>query len=160
MSKDWFYCKNAPLVKIRLTQNQFSELITSLNIGEGVPCTIEKIGDRFMEGLPLIENRKDYVSRVFKERMVTFSKKLKLMQERAKNLISKKTLSKDDQYELRSSIEWLTTEVETNIPFFADCFQENMDKVVVEAKMEIDAATTNKIFIAGIESLKSNKLIE
>src|SRR5690348_7418858 len=42
LSRDWFYTEGAPLIKVRLSQNQFAELITSLNMGSGVPCTVGK----------------------------------------------------------------------------------------------------------------------
>lgn len=39
LNKDWFYAKGR-IVEIEMSQSQFADAITSLNIGEGVPCTI------------------------------------------------------------------------------------------------------------------------
>lgn len=159
LSKDWFHAGKR-LVKVRMSANQFSELITSLNRGDGVPCTIEQVGEKFYEKLPAVENRKEFTSRVFKERMVEFAKTLSEKKQKAKLLIAKKNLSKSDQEELNKTLEWIMTETTQNIPYFNDCFQENMDKVVVEAKMEIEASINNKIYSAGLQHLKDSQNIQ
>lgn len=42
--KPWASSKRADeVVKLRMTSTQFAELITTLNIGMGVPCTIERV---------------------------------------------------------------------------------------------------------------------
>ena len=159
LSKDWFYDSNK-LVKVRMTANQFSELITSLNRGSGIPCTIEQIGEKFYENLPNIENRKEFTSRVFRERMVEFSKTLSEKKQKAASLIAKKNLNKADQEELSGTLDWITRELTSNIPFFNDCFQESMDKVVLEAKMEIESSIQSKIYNLGLDSLEKENLLK
>lgn len=141
----------------RLTAIQFSELITSFNIGSGVPCTITQIGDQQVEKLPPLENRKTFVHRQFKNRMKQFADTLKEKSNRAKELTAKKTLSKADQEELANTIRWLTQEVAENIPYFAECFQETTDKVVVEAKAEVENAILHKINTLGLNALHEQK---
>jgi hypothetical protein len=51
-------------------------------------------------------------------------------------------------------------EIEKNIPFFATCFQETMDKVVHEAKLEVENAIQHKISALGLNALhEQNKLL-
>jgi hypothetical protein len=45
------------ILRIRLTSGQFSELITSMNNGSGVPCTIERIGNKKVDKLPIQESQ-------------------------------------------------------------------------------------------------------
>lgn len=47
----------------------------------------------------------------------------------------------------------IISEVKSNIPFFAKCFQEVMDKVVLDAKTEIDNALIHAVVSAGIKVL-------
>src|SRR4030042_22678 len=157
LDKDWYHNKNR-LVKVRMTSGQFSEMITSLNY-EGTPCTIEWLQGK-IEDLPPVENRKEFVHRKFQDRMEKFAKSIRNRQLQAKELIKKKTLSKDDMLSLQHHIEWLTTEVENNIPFFAKCFQETMYEVVFEAKLEIESAIQHKITILGLESLEQLKTLK
>lgn len=149
------------LVKVRMTTNQFSEAITSLNIGNGVPCTIEFIANNTVDKFPNVESRKEFIHRKFSDRMNNFAKTLKEKQLRVKELSAKKTLSKEDQKELNWTVDWLTQEVAQNIPFFMECFQETMDEVVLEAKSEVENAIQHKITTLGLEALhQKNKLLK
>ncbi|MGE5052053.1 MAG: hypothetical protein ACM3KI_11165 [Bacillota bacterium] len=161
LSQDWYYTHGLPHISIRMSSGQFAELITSLNNGSGVPCTIESIGSKQMQPLPLQESRKEFVHRKFEERMKMFAETIRNEQIKAKELIKKKTLSKEDMRSLQHHIEWLTGEVERNIPFFAKCFQETMDEIVYEAKTEVENAIQHKINMLGLNELhKQNKLLE
>jgi hypothetical protein len=160
LSKEWFYTRGKMLARIRMTSGQFSELITSLNQGSGVPCTVEVIDGKVKEKLPKIMNRKEFVHNKFKERMTDFAKSIAEKQLKAKELVKKKTLSKQDIQDLTRHIDWLTQEVKSNIPYFAECFQEIMDEVVLEAKKEVENAIQHKINVLGLTELhKQNNLI-
>lgn len=155
------YYSNKILFKARLTSNQFSELITSLNIGSGVPCTIEYNNSVKTEELPNLENRKTFIHRKFKDRLKTFSNNIAIQKEKSKNIINKKTLSKEDQANLLNYLDIITQEINSNIPYFAECFQEVMDEMVLEAKTEIESSILHKITTVGLEKLfnDQNKLL-
>lgn len=154
LSKEWFHATGKILAKVRMSSGQFAELITSLNQGTGVPCTVEVI-------VPVQESRKEFVHKKFKARMVDFAKKIHEKQNKATEIVKKKTLSKDDVTELTHHIEWLSTEIASNIPFFAECFQETMDAVVFEAKTEVENAIQHKISVLGLNELhKQNNLLK
>jgi len=145
----------SPILIARMSCIQFSELITSLNMGEGVPCTLEVVDGKQIEKLDKIESRKEFVHNKFKERMTEFSKSIKNSQKEAIEIVTKKTLSKDDVMKLKNNLDFLTTEITNNIPFFMECFQETMDEVVLESKMEIENAIMHKINTLGLTALKN-----
>lgn len=145
------------VLKLRMTAGQFSELITSLNNGSGVPCTLEYIEGVKVEPLPQQESRKEFVHRKFEERMKQYGDAIRDRQQKSKELVKKKTLSKADMHELQMHLEWLTGEVERNIPFFAKCFQETMDEVVFEAKTEVENAIQHKINVLGLTELHNQQ---
>lgn len=159
LSNEWFYNEKM-VTRLRMSSNQFAELITSMNNGSGVPCTLEVYDGKNAEDLPEIENRKEFVHRKFEERMMGFAKDLKSDQAEAKKLIAKKTLSKQDQQDLQRIIDRVIMETSSNIPFFGKCFQENMDEVVQEAKSEIENAIQHKVTTLGLAALhEQNKLL-
>ena len=159
LSQDWYYNKKQVL-RLRMSSGQFSELITNMNSGSGIPCTLEYIQGKAVAELPTQESRKEFVHRKFEDRMKEFSTSIREQQNRAKELVKKKTLSKQDIQDLTHHLEWLTTEVEKNIPFFAKCFQETMDEVVLEAKTEVENAIQHKINVLGLDVLhEQNKLL-
>lgn len=160
LTQDRYYNTGPILLRVRMSSGQFAELITSMNMGEGIPCTIERLNGLKVQDLPKQESRKEFVHRKFEDRMVEFAKTLKEDSLRAKSLIKKKTLSKDDQHDLDFLITKLTQEVASNIPFFGRCFQENMDVVVHEAKLEVENAIQHKINVLGLNELhKNNQLL-
>lgn len=160
LSKEWYFAHSLPLIEVRMTSSQFAEAITSMNNGGGVPCTIEMVNQKGVERLPNQESRKEFVHRKFQERMKEFASKIRANQKAAKDIVKKKTLSKQDMYNLTHQLDWLTSEVEKNIPFFMECFQETMDEVVTEAKAEVENAIQHKITTLGLAELqKQNNLL-
>lgn len=157
LTQDRYYAHGIPLIKVRMSSGQFSEMITSMNMGSGVPCTIERLQGKKVEDLPMQESRKEFVHRKFEDRMKMFADTIRERQQKAKELVKKKTLSKQDVHELSHHLEWLTGEVERNIPFFAKCFQETMDEVVFEAKTEVENAIQHKINVLGLTELNNQK---
>lgn len=159
LSRDW-YNTDKILVRLRLSSVQFAELITSMNYGSGVPCTLEYVQGR-VEPLPTAESKKDFTHRKFKERMQMFTNTIKTKRNEAQELVKKKTLSKQDIHDLTRLLDWLTIEIDQNIPFFMECFQETMDEVIVEAKTEVESAILHKVQILGLESLhEQQKLLK
>jgi len=45
LNRDWFH-KKKHLIEVEMSQTQFAEMITSLNVGDGVPCTIRYLPDK------------------------------------------------------------------------------------------------------------------
>lgn len=156
LTQDWYF-QNEQLIRVRMSSGQFSELITSMNNGSGVPCTIERLKGEKIPDLPKQESRKDFVHRKFEDRMREFTNSIRENQSKAKDIVKKKTLSKQDIHDLTHQLEWLTVEVERNIPFFAKCFQETMDEVVHEAKLEVENAIQHKINTLGLAELHNQQ---
>lgn len=159
LTQEWYF-PNQQVMRLRMSAGQFSELITSMNYGSGVPCTFERLNGKKVEEYPIDETRKEFVHRAFKDRMKEFSNTLISNKEKAREIISKKTLNKSDIETLSDMLGKIFQEVEMNIPYFTECFQETMDKVVEEAKIEVENAILHKVTIAGLEKLhEQNNLL-
>lgn len=153
------------ILTVKMSPVQFSELITSMNYARGVPCTITSFNGKKVEQAKNIENRKTVSARLFNDKMSKFAASINKNMTTAEKLIAKKNLSKKDQEELRMMLYGIQTELTSNIPFFRQMFQEEMDKIVVDAKAEIDAAMQHAVTKAGIKALglqfnSDNKAIE
>jgi hypothetical protein len=159
LTSEWYRSYGVPLIRIRMSSGQFAELITSMNMGRGIPCTIERLMGKKVDEFPEIESRKELVHRKFEERMKQFADTIRENKIKAKEIVKKKTLSKDDVRELSFQLDFLTQEIEQNIPFFAECFQETMDKVVLEAKKEVENAIQHKINVLGLSRITKPKQI-
>lgn len=159
LTQEWYFPQQQ-IMRLRMSAGQFSELITSMNYGSAVPCTFERINGKKVEDIPTDESRKEFVHRAFRDRMRKFSEKLNSEKEKAREIINKKSINKSDAKILNDMLSDIFIEVEMNIPYFTECFQETMDKVVNEAKIEVENAILHKVTIAGLEKLhEENNLL-
>jgi hypothetical protein len=159
LTQEWYFPQQK-IMRLRMSAGQFSELITSMNYGSGVPCTFERLNGKVVEEYTNEEPRKEFVHRVFREKMQKFSETLNEKKVKAKEIIQKKNFNKSDVETLSNMLSSIFMEVEMNIPYFTECFQETMDKVVSEAKIEVENAILHKITLAGLEKLhEENNLL-
>mgnify|MGYP000006484115 CR=1 FL=1 len=152
LTNDWFH-QGKTLFRVKMSPNQFAELMTNLNTSPGVPVTIEEVCGERIEQCSDMESKKDYTHRMFRQRMANWIADINKRSKEAERIINKKTLTKDDQRDLKLFYDSIISEVKSNIPFFAKCFQEVMDKVVLDAKTEIDNALMHAVISAGAKVL-------
>lgn len=165
LHEDRFYARGGmPIVEIEMSQTQFADMITTMNIGDGSPVTIRSVHGKRMANCPH-ENKRMQHSKEFKERMAQFGNSLTQTKTDIYSMIEKR-LPKKDQQELKNMLDGLIQEIRNNIPFFENQFSEQIDKTVTEAKGEVEAFITNKIMSTGLNALQmeqgggTNKIIE
>lgn len=161
LSMQYFYpTKN--IVKVKMSQSQFAELLTTMNCGTGIPVTIEEKEGKIVnqQSPDNYETMLDYQRKVYNQRIADLKKYILKSKKEANDLISKKTLSKQDQSNLSWIIEKLLQEVDSNIPFFIKVFKEDTDNIVSQAKSEIDAHVQRIVTETGIKQLYNNTKIK
>lgn len=144
------------LIEIEMSGSQYAELISSFNIGDGIPCTIRQF-DKHSYPDPPYENPIDIFQREFSAKINNIGKECKSMTEDAfKMLKDKPTINKSDREFILNSINMLVQQINSNIPFISQEFNESMEKTVSQAKMEIETFVTNRITALGIDAAKQN----
>jgi hypothetical protein len=147
-----FYHGKGVILSVRFSPTQFAELITTLNCGQGVPCTLEYVNGERMPEAPS-RNRRAEVQSEFSERMDTLTKRCEQLALKILELESSPRVNKGDLKELRKMVDAAVCELRANVPFAHECFNEACDKTVAEAKGEVDAALTGMINRLGGEKL-------
>ena len=74
-------------------------------------------------------------------------------------LKNKATIGKGDREIIIAGIQRLINHFTDNVPFVQKQFQEGMEKVVLEAKSDIEAFVENKIRTAGLEAIANSNNI-
>lgn len=144
LGRDWYHGKRR-LFEVEMSYSQFAELISSMNQGDGIPVTLKEVMGERKESCPFENKRMEFVNE--------FTEKVKEVQVVCDNLINdtkklfdtKKPLNKTEKEQILGALEKIKREVNANIPFIADSFNEQMDKTVMEAKGEVEAFMQNKI---------------
>jgi len=163
LSRDWFgkdYDMNdgRDYIEVDLSPAQYAELLTTMNVGSGIPCSIRSIDGRGIAECPdelfEVEQIREGFSDTTKEladRMKTFASKMKETFEK------KTTITLKDKEDLRVLYGLVVQQVESNMPFVINQFHTAAGKIITQAKSEVDAWVTSAIHAAGIKAISEGK---
>lgn len=142
------------ILEVIMSAGQFAELITTMNIGSGVPCTIQYMNGKRVPGPSKdAELEVEKVRKGFKKDMQRVAERLKEGRMELESLLEKKTLTKDDKKRILGIISGAESHIEDTAPFMMEMFEEASEKVVKHAKAEIDAFVTHNVIAEGLRSI-------
>lgn len=139
LNMDRYFPETKPYIEIEMSQSQFAQAITSLNMGAGVPVTLRRLNDQYIEPCPFVDKREQFNDE-FRNDMNELSKKLTEATKDVEELIeNKRTFTKADKEKILSALRAISNQVASNYPYMYSMFNEQMDKTVTEAKAEIES---------------------
>jgi len=154
LHRDWYFGKTK-LVEVIMSDTQFAEAITSMNMGSGTPVTISQVAGERMSACPEIHRRQE-IEKEFRRTCKSVSDKTKEAVTEAKKILSGSgNLKKEDRQKLSDLLYHIQMEMEHNLPFISKSFEEQLDKTIMEAKGECEAFLTNTVHKLGIEALQN-----
>lgn len=128
--------RNEEVVKFRMTSTQFAELITTLNLGMGVPCTIERVcGNDIPQYEDDLQSSVNYEAEKLERMLKSYKAEFIKASEKIEALMA--SLPKTKKTEIINIINRLSTHVCANTPFHLRCFEEAVEKTISSAKSEI-----------------------
>lgn len=154
---DWIFDEGDALIEIEMSPVQFAELLTST--GPGTPCTILRVAG---EQMPPVEykNKKEEARDEFKAQVVEITKCMKDMDEALDELKSAKTIKKSDIERISNLFGKVRQDIASNMPFAAECFDEQMERSILEAKGEIEAYMLHKALRMAQEGMNLVKQLD
>lgn len=146
---------NNNYIEVDLSFSQFAELITSMNIGDGVPCTINRLkGEKFDD--PWIEdNRLELDKDIEKETNSTIESIKEMI-----DLIENEKLTKTVKTKLIQQCHKIIKTLNDKLPFIAEMYAEHLDKLEQKSKTEIAAYCDLAVRHVGLNTLKFPQLPE
>ncbi|MFI5298209.1 MAG: hypothetical protein ACHREM_08940 [Polyangiales bacterium] len=149
---------NEPIIEIVLSPAQYADMVSMMNVGNGVPCTIRSIGHELLEKPPPdesteIQEARDGVQLSLESRLAS----LRALREQLEVPLSKKALSGADRESIRSILDRAITEFASNVPFAVDQFHRAADRVTTAAKAEIDAFASHHIMQRGLDAIAEER---
>lgn len=144
-----------PIVEVALTPAQFVEMITTMNGGEGIPCTIEHVDGVRMDRTPDDAGSELRVmSDLFKERLATVVKELDAHDQGLAELLEKKTFTKEDKKQIRSAVNTAARFLNDSAPFVIKVFGEHVEKAAAKGKLEVEAFIATALHKVGIKAIR------
>lgn len=160
LGHDRFYgSMRGDLIEVDLSPAQFAELLTTMNVGMGVPCTLRYLDGKQMEKPPTVEMETEKVQTSFEKDTKKLVHSLEQKQHQIDEILEKKALSKDDRAKIRSLLDTAIREVGSNMPFMLERFSEATEKVTTHAKAEVDAFITHNVILEGIRAIQERNQV-
>jgi hypothetical protein len=157
LSDDWYHAKNKPLIEVLLSPLQFAELLTTMNIGFGIPGTMVRHGDQFFE-LPEYPSTAEQFKDEVQDDLKVVVDKILQAGKVIENLIDDpKPIGKQVRKELKELVASYRKLIEDHLPFVLTQFGRHMARTVTEAKANVDAFVENTIVKTGIAELKKRQ---
>jgi hypothetical protein len=146
---------NETLVEVDLSHVQFAELITTMNQGTGVPCTIRKLpGDWDIPEIAHHETEQKRVSVDFDARLNELVEKARTGMSEIEAVLAKPSIGKADRESIRNHFYKWVRMIEDSAPFVLNQFQESIEKTTAAAKAEVDGFLTSVIASTGLAALR------
>ena len=153
LNRTW-YGEEEELIEVILSPNQFSELLTTMNCGVGVPCTIQHVAGKRAEAPPLEPNELDRVKTEFAGKCKELDSKMNDFGQEIVKILEKKSINKGDRNQIINHLKMLHREVGANFPYVLECFQESAEEITQEAKSVVDSFVGTAIHNAGIKAIE------
>lgn len=148
LSTDWPH-GGKELVEVDLSESQWAEFVSAMNIGFGSQCTIRHVEHEFRPGLPRPARRSQQFA---KEAADDMRESLEALADLTAT-INELKISEKQKALLRGKVRSSEAALTSGLPFVAKLFQEHMETTVSKAKLEINAYGSGLIRNAGLQAL-------
>ena len=151
LHRDWIM-GGQELIEVRMSHAQFAAMITTPNQGTGTPCTIEFIAGKGM--IPAFEPVETETERIMGDvgRIgKTLAKKIADRTKAVETLAE--SLPKKQREAMQHELAMLRQELESNVPFLIKSVAESTEKLVSEAKTEVEAFMNNAVREVGLKAI-------
>ncbi len=154
LNEDYIFSKSIPYIEIDMSQAQFAQAITSLNMGAGTPVTLRRINGQDVEQCPFEDKRMQFDNEI-SQKMQMLVKQFKEISKEAEDLlINKKSLSKGDRDKILSAFSKVQMELGSNMPFVYSQFNKQMEKTVTEAKSEVEGHIQSRLTDMALKGMQ------
>lgn len=151
LSNEWYH-GGRELIEVLLSESQWAQMISSMNVGSGTPCTINHhygAGVKVMPYLAKPEDKRDRFAAEMAEDMQDAQDHLAKLIE----AIGGTKLSQKQKDELISSAKAASSSISGSARFVAEQFDEHMEETVERAKTEINTYVARTVTAVGLREL-------
>lgn len=141
LGHDWKHGDRGSIVEIAMSEAQWASFVSTMNVGDGVPCTIDRIGKEDMPGVeyePRLAESMDEVEKAGQKVVDVIQKAFAVYKEKS---------TKANLRSLESAIANATN----NMTYAAEMLSEHAENVVQRARADIEAIVTSKAEQLGID---------
>lgn len=160
LNKDWYHGRRT-LFEVEMSYTQFAELISAMNVGDGIPVTIRYTKETgSVPGLEIVNKRTQFLGE-FKEANATSATTANELIEKLRSIFNeKRPIKAAEREQILSMLTQLYNAVNTHNEFMLKQFNEAMEGVSTEAKGEVEAFVQTKMNSLALAALKEEGTFE
>lgn len=143
-------------VEVEMSAAQFADMITSLNVGSGTPCTIRYLAGVQIPNPPDYATEAEHIRDSFEGSLDKYKAKAHEYRKTIEKLTDKLPAKAKDQ--IRIALDVIEDQLGSNVPFVIKQFQEATTKIATAAKAEVEAFVSHAIRSAGLDAIAEGRL--
>lgn len=152
LSQEWYFGHKV-IAEVVFSPLQFSELLTTMNVGSGIPCTL-----RYRESTGWIKHeaeppKREAFDREIQDDCDTVADNLNELME----ALNDTKMTVKDRARLKGLLSKAHQTVTLGMPFVAKQFERAMDRTQTEAKAAVEAFIMHNIVTAGLDAITERK---
>lgn len=149
LSNDWHHAREE-LIEVALSEAQWATFVSTLNVGDGVPCTLDAVAGEQMPGIQAPTARHEQFKQEANEAIIECTAAMK----DALDLLAEMGGGeKSKTGKVAERVRWAQRSLTDALPWVAQQFGEHMEAVTEKAKVEISAYMHATIARAGLRAL-------
>lgn len=144
----------APVFEMDLSAAQFAEMITTMNMGSGVPCTMRRLDAREIPAPPKDDLQETgRVKASFQKDLRSANKEVRRISSEILKLVADK-LPAARKRQVEILFEQIERVLGSNAEFALERFMESTERLEAASKAEIEAFMTHALTNAGLAALQ------
>ncbi|MHC4372510.1 MAG: hypothetical protein ACYSW8_33325 [Planctomycetota bacterium] len=155
LSRDWYFSRRE-VIEVAMTESQWATFVSSMNMGSGIPCTIQSIDLEMVPGISHVADTRKQFDKDIRDRLRIVEQSLDDLEK----AIDASRLSQKGKDELLSLLGYATQNLTPNLTFVSDQFGEHMEETFEKAKVEIEAYINAAMNRAGVEALNERATLK
>lgn len=138
------------LIEVHLSEAQWAAFVSSMNVGQGVQCTLYHLHGKQVPGFPL-RQRVTEAARDFADRADRVAAHVRKALAAIRQELT--GLSKAKQEKVVGELERVERELRDGMPWVEKCMRESMETTVEHARVEVNAYAQSLILAHGLQAL-------
>lgn len=152
------FSMGAPIFEVVMTEAQFAAFITTPNMGNGTPCTINYMQGEKVAPVPPDEQDQQY-KKALQGTASNAAKNLDVALSKLDEILSGKSIRKGDLKDLKDEIQRSRANIGSTLPHILMLFDEHMERVREEAQATFEGAVKQRLVELGIGSLPTTQAL-
>ena len=155
LHNDHYYVDTQSYIEIEMSQAQFAQAITSLNMGDGTPVTLRRLNGQFIAECPFEDKRMQFDTEFSDDMNATVQKFDNDIEEIESILAQKRSITKADKERILAAVHHIQRVLGSDIPFLFSQFNKQMEKTVTEAKAEVEGHIRSRMDDLAMQNLRA-----